>query len=141
MNYPIDNLTQFIADLSGLDNVQADDDIFSDLGMVGDDFHEMIEKYAATYSVDISDYVWYFHADEEGNGFSFGSLFSAAPYNRVTRIPVTPAMLTDFANKGKWEMEYPDHHLPKMRHDLLINTIIVGLFFIGLLLYFINKWI
>jgi len=139
MTYSIANLTQFIADLSGLDDVQADEDIFGSLGIVGDDFHEMIEKYAAAFSVDMSGYLWYFHADEEGSGFSFGNSFSAAPYNRVTRIPVTPAMLTDFANKGKWEIDYPEHKLPKMRYDLLINMIIVTLFLIGLLLYLVNN--
>ncbi|GGH23488.1 hypothetical protein GCM10011418_30720 [Sphingobacterium alkalisoli] len=50
MTYSIDNLTQFIADLSGLDDVQADEDIFGSLGILGDDFHEMIEKYAAAFS-------------------------------------------------------------------------------------------
>jgi hypothetical protein len=137
LNYSIDNIIKFIQDLSGTDKVQDNSDIFGDIGMVGDDFHEMIEKYATKYSVDMSGYLWYFHADEEGQ--SIGGQFFAAPYERVKRIPVTPEMLKEFANKGKWDIQYPEHKLPKKRYDLLINRLIFGLFSIGLLIWLIIK--
>lgn len=138
MKYSTNNLIDFIKDLSGTDDVQADSDIFNDMGMVGDDFHEMIEKYAAKYSVEMNDYLWYFHADEEGQ--SIGGQFVTPPYDRVKRIPVTPGMLTNFANKGKWGIQYPEHNLPKKRYDILINQIIVGVFFTGLIIWLVMKW-
>lgn len=139
MNYSTENLTEFIKDLAGTDKVQNDSDIFGDIGMVGDDFHEMIERYASKYSVDLNGYLWYFHADEEGQ--SPGGQFFPPPYESVNRIPVTPIMLADFANKGKWDIQYPEHQLPKKRYDLLFNQIIVGLFFAGLLTWAVIKWI
>lgn len=138
MKYTTDNLIDFIKELSGTDHVQADSDIFNDLEMVGDDFHEMIEKYAAKYSVEMNNYLWYFHADEEGQ--SIGGHFFTSPNGRVKRIPVTPSMLTNFANKGKWDIQYPEHNLPKKRYDLLINQIIVGVFFTGLIIWLVMKW-
>lgn len=63
----------FLKDLAGTDKVFPHTDIFRDLGMVGDDFHEMIETYAARYAVDMTNYRWYFHTDEEG--WSFGGVF------------------------------------------------------------------
>ena len=138
MNYSIENIIEFIKDLSGTENVQKYSDIFGEIGMTGDDFHDMIERYATKYSVDMSDYLWYFHADEEGQ--SIGGHFFTPPYKSVKRIPVTPTMLTNFANKGKWDIQYPEHKLPKKRYDLLINELLVGLFFAGLLIWFLIKW-
>jgi len=94
--------------------------------MVGDDFHEMIEKYAKKYSVEMKGYLWYFHADEESGWNNIGGWFFKPPYSRVARIPITPLMLTDFANRGKWDLQYPEHKLPKKRSDILINQILLG---------------
>ena len=109
--YSKENIVSFLTDLIGVDKITLQSDIFFDLGVVGDDFHEMIEKYQKTFNVDITNYLWYFHADEEGQ--SIGGGFFKAPYERVKRIPVTPKMLLDFANNGKWTIEYPVHTLPK----------------------------
>ena len=85
----------------------------------------------------MSGYLWYFHAAEE-IGFGIGAIFFDPPNYRVKRMPVTPAMLTEFANKGKWDIVYPDHTLPKYRYDLLINTVFIWVlgvaFAIGLVL-------
>ena len=62
-----------------------------DKGIHGDDFHELIDEYAKVFKVDMTGYLWYFHADEEGN--SFGGSIIKPPYDRVKRIPVTPALL------------------------------------------------
>ncbi|MBL7818955.1 MAG: DUF1493 family protein [Saprospiraceae bacterium] len=120
-------IIRFLEELSGLDydDIQPHTDIFKDLNIVGDDFHDMIEKFAKLYSVDMSNYPWYFHADEEG--FNTGSLFFKPPYQRVKRIPITPEMLTSFANTGSWDFKYPPHEIPKKRYDLLINRLIFGL--------------
>ena len=116
-------IIDFVKETTGWDNITKDTDIF-DNGIVGDDFHELIEKFAEKYSVDMTNYLWYFHADEEGWSWSFGKLFFAPPYKRVQRIAVTPSLLTEFANKGKWDIEYPKHNIPEKRYDLLINKFV-----------------
>jgi hypothetical protein len=136
--YKVDEIIDFLTDLAGTDKINSNSDIFSDVGMVGDDFHEMIEKYSKKFSVDMSNYLWYFHADEEGSS-GIGGAFFTAPYERVKRIPVTPLMLTNFANQQKWDIQYPEHSLPKKRYDLLINTVIGGLALTGFIIWIINK--
>lgn len=137
--YSEENILTFLTDLVGREKIVSQTDIFLDLGVTGDDFHEMIEKYQKTFNVDMTSFLWYFHADEEGQ--SIGGGFFKAPYERVKRIPVTPQMLLDFANKGKWTIDYPEHTLPKRRYDLIINTILVIGFFIFLTIYLLNKYV
>ena len=126
MNTSVDNIIGFLKELSGLQDIKSESDIFADLGMTGDDLHEMIDKYSKRYSVNMEKYLWYFHTNEEG--FNTGALFFKPPYKRVKRISMTPQLLTAFANKGIWDMPYPDHNLPKRRYDLIINQILTGLF-------------
>jgi hypothetical protein len=38
---------------------------------------------------------------------------------------VTPKILFDFFQKGKWDLEYPEHSIPKKRYDILINQIVL----------------
>ena len=125
-----EEMISFVQETTGVDEVQSETDVFSGLGCTGDDFHELIDKYAKKYSVDMSSYLWYFHADEEGQ--NFGSIFFRPPYKRVKRIPVTPQMLSDFVNEGKWNINYPSHKLPKLRIDTFINLVLflVVLFFL-----------
>jgi len=118
-------ITEFVKKNTGLENITDDTDIFY-IGIVGDDFHELIKKFAKTYSVDMTNYLWYFHADEEGVRSSIGGFFFAPPYKRVKHIPVTPLLLNEFANRKKWNIEYPKHQIQKKRYDLFINTIIVA---------------
>ena len=115
-------IVDFVKDFTRLDNIIDETDIF-DRGVGGDDFDELIEKYAKTYSVDMKTYLWYFHSDEEGSG-GIGRFFFSPPNKRVKRIPVTPSLLTEFANKGKWGIKYPKHKIPKRRYDLIINGIL-----------------
>ncbi|MFT2009511.1 DUF1493 family protein [Pontibacter sp. 13R65] len=117
-------LEEFIIAYTSCKKVNEDSDIYSDLDLVGDDFHDFIDAYAKKYEVDISSYLWYFHGDEEGN--NFGGLLFKPPYARVQRIPVTPILLAKFANTRKWEIPYPEHHLPKYRYDLLLNRLIAA---------------
>lgn len=125
---------QFIEQKSGA-RAQPDSDIFR-LGIAGDDFHELIEAYAQRFGVSIESYLWYFHADEEG--VNFGILFFRPPHCRVKRIPITPLMLVDFAQKGTWDVQYPPHTIPKSRIDLLMNNCLVtsvALFVCAILIY------
>jgi hypothetical protein len=119
----IGEVLQFIEQKTGV-RANPDSDLF-ELGIAGDDFHELIEAYAQQFGVSIEPYLWYFHADEEG--INFGALFFRPPYCRVKRIPITPLMLVDFAQKGTWDVQYPPHTIPKTRIDLLISTCFVAL--------------
>ena len=139
MKYTTTDIIKFLADLSGTDKIETGSDIFQDIGMSGDDFDEMIEKFSKQFSVDMKDYLWYFHCDEEGQ--NIGGTFFKPPYLRVKRIPVTPLMLTEFANNRKWNIIYPEHKLPKRRYDILINQILLGLFLAGIIIWAIVKWI
>jgi len=69
----IDEIIELIKKLSSEETIEPTTDIFKDAGLVGDDFDEMIEKFALKYSVDMTSYIWYFHTDEEG--LSIGSFF------------------------------------------------------------------
>lgn len=137
MNW-INEIRNFLEDYSGVYPDNEDTDIFKDMGVVGDDFHEMIEKFAKQYQVDMTDYLWYFHTDEEGQ--SIGGVFYKAPYQKVHRIPVTPKMLAYFIETKKWKIDYPKYDTPKSRPDLLINKIVVFSFFIGVLIWLAYKF-
>lgn len=121
----VKEIIDFVRECTGSENIASDTDLFA-YGIVGDDFHELIDNYAKTYSLDMTNYLWYFHADEEGGWNSIGGVFFTPPYKKVKRIPVTPALLTDFATKGKWDLNYPQHKVPKRRYDILINQIVFG---------------
>jgi hypothetical protein len=109
----------FLKECLGCDDIEPESDIFAG-GTTGDDFHDMIEEFSEKYSVDVSGYLWYFHADEEG--FNLGGFFIAPPDERVERIPVTPSMLAKFANLGKWDIQYPEHTIPETRYDLYLSV-------------------
>jgi hypothetical protein len=119
-------------------NLQSNSDIFETVRISGDDCFELIEKFSKKYNVDISNYLWYFHHEEEGSWNSIGGLIYKTPDKLVKRIPVTPKMLTQFAETKKWNFNYPYHQLPEKRKDILFNKIVliitVILAFIGILI-------
>ena len=107
-------------------DIFPDTDIFS-LGIYGDDMDEFLGSYHKKYNVNFDNYLWYFHNEEEiSNNFSIGKIFFKPPYDSVERIPITPEILTKFANTKVWEIDYPEHQLPKYRYDVLIDQIIFG---------------
>ena len=118
--------------------IKPDTDIYNDLRCVGDDFFELLEMYSKHFSVDMSAFLWYFHSDGEGPP-GIGQEFFKPPYDRVERIPVTPAMLTEFANSGKWSIEYPPHQIPKIRWDIRIDLILVVCIAMGIVVYLLLK--
>lgn len=133
--YSEKDIIDFIIDKAAVkpEEVNLDTDIFEELGSTGDDFHELIEAYAEKYLVNMENYLWYFHTDEEGTNFFGGALFLPL-YKRVKRIPITPRMLLSFANSGKWEIDYPPHKIPKHRIDIYINYLLIAVF-----LFFVIK--
>jgi len=127
-------IIELIQNISGIEEINFDSDIFS-LGVKGDDFHEMIEKYAQIFEVNMDEYLWYFHTDEEGQ--NFGAFLFKPPYSRIDRIPITPRLLSEFATTKKWNIDYPKHELPKRRIDIIINLILI----IVLVLMVLTIWI
>lgn len=67
--YSPDIVVAFVRKYSRNDKAEPNSDIFGELGIVGDDFHELIEQYAKQFHVDMTGYLWYFHADGEGLNF------------------------------------------------------------------------
>jgi hypothetical protein len=106
------------------DRCPADDvDVFGKLGIEGDDAFEFIEAFADRFSVDMSDYRWYFHHAEEG--VNTGSLFFPSPDQRVKRIAITPAILEEAIRSKRWPLHYPPHHLPQRRWDFRLNQLML----------------
>ncbi|HEV7330213.1 MAG TPA: DUF1493 family protein [Flavisolibacter sp.] len=132
--YRLEDIIDLVEEKTGSEPVEEGTDIYSELGCGGDDFHELMERYAVKFGVDMSTYRWYFHTDEEGSLFSIGGAFFKPPYERVRRIPITPKLLLEAANLGRWNLQYPEHTLPKRRWDMLINQV-VFITILGCLLY------
>jgi hypothetical protein len=130
--YSFEEIKSFIVDKTGCEEneVTSNCDLMDDLGCSGDDFDELIDDYAKRYKVNMGNYLWYFHTDEEGHSNSIGRVFFKAPYERVKHIPVTPTLLLESANEGKWLLTYPEHKLPKRRYDISINQVMVLLIII-----------
>jgi hypothetical protein len=127
------NIHDFIRQYSGTTNFSSDSDIFAELEITGDDFDDFIQEFQRKFDVDMSSYLWYFHSDEEGISV-FGSIFKPS-HKRVDRIPVSPKMLLDFANRKKWDLIYPEHSLPKRRYDLILGSMILFCGLIALIIY------
>jgi len=105
-------------------NLHADTDLVADCGITGDDWDELIFDFSEKFSVDLSGYIWYFHAEDEAAFNNPGGWFFKPPYKRVHRIPVTPNLLLHVANTKTWDVRYPPHKLPRYRWDVVITTVI-----------------
>lgn len=119
-------------------NLNSNSDVFAEVGIDGDDCDEFLLKYSKKYSIDMNDFLWYFHYQEEGSWNSVSNLFFKNPHQRVKEISITPKMLTEFANSKKWTIDYPEHNLPKHRYDIYVNWIFV-IFVIALIIFIITK--
>ncbi len=126
------DIIEFIEKEYWKSNLQSDSDIFKTLEIIGDDCNEIMMKYHETYNVNMDTFLWYFHYKDEASINSIGSLIYKTPDKLVKRIPLTPKMLTEFANTKIWNIEYPEHKLPKYRYDMIASWIF--LFFILLLI-------
>lgn len=131
-----EEIIDFLKEETYEENIISDTDVFNECGVSGDDCDELLCKYCEKYSVDMTAFLWYFHYQEEGSlNFNLGSLFFKNPYQRVKTIPITPKMLTDFANSKIWKINYPEHKLPKYRYDMIINYV----FFLIILIWLISS--
>jgi hypothetical protein len=121
--------------------LRADDDLFEKLKLGGDDCDEFLEAFSQKFNVDMSDFLWYFHHEEEAS--NLGATFFKPPNQRVVRIPITLNLLSEAIVTHRWPVHYPPHTLPKRRWDMIINTILFGsVFALALiaLLFKIVKW-
>lgn len=110
--------------------LRMDVDIFDELGVEGDDFSELIESFSSTFNVDISNYRWYFHSNDEGtNLFSF---MFRPPNKKVSRIPITPELLLRISKTKSWDISYPNHEVPENRNDISFSWLLLILIIVGL---------
>jgi len=122
----------FLKEFRGEIKPLSDDaDIFRDLGIDGDDAFEFIERFAAKFEIEITNYHWYFHHGEEPF-LNIGGLFFRPPYRRVGRIPITPKVVAEAIRTKRWPLEYPTHRLPSVRWDVRLSQVF-GLAIIALL--------
>lgn len=123
MKPTLEDILAFVAEHANAEGLNATSDIERDLSVYADDWHDMIDDFAEKYEVDMSGYLWYFHSGEEGS--NIGGVFFKPPYERVERIPISPNDLLRIATKQRWDLDYPEHTLPKRRYDLIIGTILL----------------
>jgi len=99
-------------------------DLEHGLGITGDDFFELAEQFSGEFHVDMSTYRWYFHHGEEVT-FNPGALFFKPPNRQVSHIAVTPLLLLEAANSGRWPVSYPKHRLTTRRYDILATYVLL----------------
>ena len=119
----------FLSKASGISQAKLSPsaDLECDLGITGDDFFELAEQFSNEFHVDMSTYRWYFHHGEEVT-FNPGALFFKSPNRQVQHIPVTPELLLEAADSGRWPVVYPKHRLTERRYDILATyaLLVVG---------------
>jgi hypothetical protein len=120
-------IAEFLNDFSGAATPLSDDaDIFDRLGIDGEDGFELIERFAAKFEIDITNYRWYFHHGDEA--INIGGWLFKPSYRRVDRIPITPQVLAEALRTKRWPLEYPEHKLPSVRWDIrFTQAVLLGI--------------
>lgn len=113
-----------------------DADLFEQFGLYGDDASDFMDGFGARFGIDDANYRWYFHHEEEGT--NFGGLFLAPPDRRVQRIQITPGLLIEAIEAGRWPLDYPIHTAPTVRWDIRINQLLLAIP-VGLLVLWLWK--
>lgn len=136
----IEDIYDLLMDECGIkrEKLNPEINIHDDCGVTGDDFHELMERYAKEFQVNMESYLWYFHTAEEVQSM-FGLLFPP-PDQQVTTIVVSPNLLVNIANSRKWNIQYPEHVLTKNRWDIVLSQlswILIPL--VVTVLYFLRK--
>lgn len=119
-----DEIAAFVCEAAGVDRSQVTKatSLQDDIGLYGDEIFFLMVEYSERFSVDLSGYLWYFHSGEDG--FGIGRLLVRPPNRRVKEVSITLGMLHDFANQGRWAVEYPKHELPRWRLDVAIDMVL-----------------
>lgn len=112
-------------------------DLHSDLRLISLDLEEFLDEFAKRFDVDLSEFLWYFHTEEDG--VSLGRLFFAAPQDLVTRIPLRLALFYQAVELGRWPVDYPEHSLPRRRWDVVVDQCLAAAMALGLLWWLARK--
>lgn len=112
-------------------DVHAEVDLLGASGCEGDDAFEFMEAFSERFGVDLTGYRWEFHHSDEAAQLNPGWPFKA-PHQKVERIPLTLALLTEAAAKGVWPLGYPDVDLGTGRPDIWNGLILfAGIVLVG----------
>jgi hypothetical protein len=134
----IEEIYDFIVESQGVKRsaLSPKADLCYDLGIEGDDFFELEEKFMEKYSVNMTSYRWYFHHAEEG--INFGAMFYPPPYNQVEHIAVTPVILLEAAKSKTWPIKYPEHNIIEGRPDIVCSYYIYTAFLVCFLIFLLS---
>ncbi|MDJ0614076.1 MAG: DUF1493 family protein [Rhizobiaceae bacterium] len=106
--------------------IKPGEDVFEQMSAAGEDCDDVLFKFTDEFEIDMSDFLFYFHYENE-----FATLLS----NRsLGYIPITIELLVKAAQEKKWPVEYPDHKPPDWRRNpmlfypVMILAIVVVIF-------------
>jgi acyl carrier protein len=128
--YSYADVQKFLGQELGTDEAQLSPDIslLDDLGVDGDQFDELMGEFAERFGVDMSGYLWYFHHGADDGPDPADLFFRPQSYDQIT---VTPRLLLESANAGRWLVEYPPHRAPQRGyHRSAISCLLLMLFLI-----------
>ena len=105
-----DDIVALAAEVAGCARKEVDrGDLLGSTGLETKGAKRYLEAYAMRFGVDMRGYRWWFHHRDEG---PFATPLVALDDDRnEIRIPLTAAMLDGFADRGRWDLEYPPHRL------------------------------
>ena len=112
----------------------VDEDILRASGMDGDDANEFLEDFAKQFSVDMTDFLWFFHfiADEPPN---YRRVKPIGQDGRAIKfIPITPKLLAEAANEGRWMLEYPVHQVQTSYLPTILMFVVLAIFVLAVTL-------
>ena len=135
--YSSEDVIRFVHQFAKGNDITDSTMLSEDLQLWGDDLDEFLAEYAKRFSVDMTNYLWYFHNREEG--WNLGAAFVIPPNERVHHIPISIGMLRDFANTGRWMVDYPEHQLPKWRIDTALTLAALVAALLAVVVYVCNK--
>ncbi len=85
------------------------DDLLGSDGFDGKAASRFVQTYAVRFRVDIRGYRWWFH--HRDHGVFAMPLVALDHAGREIHIPLTAEMLAGFAERGRWDIDYPPHRL------------------------------
>ncbi len=134
--FSLSQIIEFAKDYN-VEEVDIDEEttIEKGMGLWGDDHHEFIGKFAEVFDVQMENYRWYYHTEEEG--LNWAEVFFKPPYKKVEQSQISINMLHQIANDGKWPDMYEKPDLANFRPDILMNQIGA----VTVVLIFVAFWI
>lgn len=103
----MDDIRQFLEERMELEKKGFHPDLDLTMIMYGDDMAELVNAFADRFQVNMSRFKPHYHSREED--YSIAAGFYTPKNEQVRHIPITPQLLLDSANAGRWWLEYPDN--------------------------------